>query len=56
MHNAVWQKPTQICRGIILQLKTKIYIYIYKNRIKRNKSTRFITPRRGYSIDLWTMF
>lgn len=37
MHNAVWQKPTQICRGIILQLKTKIYIYIQKQNKKKQE-------------------
>lgn len=37
MHIAVQQKPTQICRGIILQLKTKIYIYIQKQNKKKQE-------------------
>ena len=32
IHVAVWQKPTEFCKAIILQLKNK---YIKKNRARK---------------------
>ena len=32
MHVDVWQKPTQYCRAIILQLKNKIFFKLLKKK------------------------
>ena len=36
IHVAVWQKPTQFCKAITLQLKNKFKIKLKKNRTGRH--------------------
>ena len=50
VHVDVWQKPTQYCKAVILQLKISVYKKKKKNRIKqhrqKNKRTQSLPLRK----------